>query len=156
MLPSIIMDNLLLDGLTIEQMTEARIALECAIVKSAIEHSTPEDLDRIARHIDGSEPITDPERAEELLSVRIKFHILVAEASHNLPFILFLRTLMAWAQKRLAGRWMPSKKEQIKAIEFHEQLYLAIRDKNVSLAQELVKQHIEHLAKIISEFDKVK
>ncbi|MBW1996983.1 MAG: FadR family transcriptional regulator [Deltaproteobacteria bacterium] len=156
MLPSIIMDNLLLDGLTSEQMTEARIALECAIVKSAIEHATPEDLDRIARHIDGFEPITDPERAEELLSARIRFHILVAEASHNLPFILFLRTLMAWAQKRLAGRWLPPEEEQKRAIRFHKKLYLAIKERDVHLAQDLVRQHIEQLGKIVGRFDRVK
>ncbi|MBW2028172.1 MAG: FadR family transcriptional regulator [Deltaproteobacteria bacterium] len=154
MLPSIIMDNLLLDGLTSEQMTEARIALECAIVKSAIEHATSQDLDRISRHIEESQPITDPERADDLLSERIRFHIMVAEASHNLPFILFLRTLMAWAQKRLAGRWIPSEKEQRRAITFHKRLYLAIKERDVQLAQKLVRQHIESLGKIVSEFDK--
>lgn len=110
-LPSIIMDNLLLDGLTSDLMTEARTALECAIVKSAIEHGTEEDLTRISRHIEQSQPITEPERTELLL-------------------------------------------REMKALEFHKKLYRAIERKDVPLAQKLVREHTEHLGRMIAKWDR--
>ncbi len=51
-LPSMIIDNLQLEGLTSEQAAETRIGLECAIVKSAIKHASNEDLERIEENVE--------------------------------------------------------------------------------------------------------
>ena len=149
--PSIIVDNLILEGLTSTQITEARIALECAAVKSVIENATTEDLNSIAQNIEELETIIEFDHPQDLLSKRINFHLLIAEASHNLLFIMFTRTLMEWARRRLEEHWVPLIEEQLKSYQFHQRLFDSIKRKDNDVAQRLMKDHIEHVGVLIAK-----
>jgi GntR family transcriptional repressor for pyruvate dehydrogenase complex len=143
-LVSIITDNLILKGLTSEQMTEARMALECAVIVSVIDHATQDDLEPIARYLNEWEIIPLDQR-DRGLSKSISFHILLAEASHNIPFIIFVRALMQWAERRLGEHGVPPEEEQQESHEFHKRLFEAIKKKDIGLAQQLMKEHIEQV-----------
>jgi len=108
---SMIMDRLQLEGTTHDQMIEARIGIECAIMSSAIQHATEEDIEKIREDIEVSKEVLPPEHAEEIVARMINFHILLAEASHNIPYKMFLRSMMQWASRKLRD-WVPSPEEQ--------------------------------------------
>jgi DNA-binding FadR family transcriptional regulator len=149
-LPSMVIDNLLMEGLTSDQMTEARIGLERTIVKYAIWHANSEDLSRIEQNIEESKEILEPERGEEILSKMIEFHILLGEASHNLPFTMFTRTLMEWARRKLAY-WIPTAEEQLYSYKSHKKIFKSIRDKDVDLAQRRIEDHVVRMTALITK-----
>lgn len=151
-LPGIIIEDLLLRGVTTLQMNEARIALECDIVKLVIKHANSEDLARIKRHIYKFDLINDEISSHDFLAHRIEFHMLVAQASHNQPLTVFLSAFMEWARRILENGWYPSIKDHESAWLFHRKLFDAIERKNTDLAQRLIKNHVEHVGALIAEF----
>lgn len=148
---SIIKDNLLLEGLTSDQITEARIALECAAAESAARHATEEDLERIALCIEESEVImADVERGREIVMKMIQFHSLIAEASHNLPFIMFIRALLEWARVRpILSAWIPSEQDKQYARTSFSRIFQAISERNPDAARDSVREHVEKMRALL-------
>lgn len=148
---SIIKDNFILEGLTSDQITEARAALECAAVDSAIARATEEDLECIEQHIcDLEQGMDDPEMGLELIPKMIHFHVLIAEASHNLPFILFIRAILEWAQSRpILATWVPCEEARAYAKKSYRRMFQAIKDKNAGLARKLMLEHIEFMGVLL-------
>ncbi len=150
---AIIKDNLLLEGLTSDQITEARIALECAAAESAALHATDEDLRRISLCIEESEEImADPERGREIVMKMIQFHTLIAEASHNLPFIMFIRALLEWARNRpILTAWIPSEHDKQYARKSFNRIARAIRERNPDAARRFVKAHVKKMRALLAD-----
>lgn len=147
---SIIKDNFILEGLTSNQLTEARIAVECAAVKAAARHATEEDLARISTFILEAESFGKSDESGDILDRMIRFHSLIAEASHNIPFIIFNRALMEWALSRpILRSWVPSPEDLSYARESYTRIFSAIRDGDADGAQKYMREHIEHMGELI-------
>jgi len=145
---SMIMDRLQLEGTTHDQMIEARIGIECAIMSSAIKHATEEDIEKIRDDIEISKEVLKPEHAEEIVARMINFHILLAEASHNIPYKMFIRSMMQWASRKLMG-WVPSPKEQKYSYASHKEICKAIEAMDDKLAQRLIREHIGKMGLLV-------
>ena len=143
-MPAMIMDRLQLDGTTHEQMIEARIGLECAIIGSTVQYATNEDIGKIEQNVEESEEILGPLRARQAVSNMINFHILLAEASHNLPYIMFVRSIMEWAARELKD-WVPSPDEQRYSHFSHLQILAAVQARNTKTAERLLREHIQKI-----------
>ena len=127
---SIIKDNFLLEGLTSDQINEARIA--------CIEES--------------EEIMADPERGREIVLKMIQFHTLISEASHNLPFIMFIRALLEWARNRpILTAWIPSEKDKQYARKSFKRIFQAIRERNPEAARRFVKEHVEKMRALLAD-----
>jgi len=140
-IPAMIMDNFQLDGITEEQITEARITLELGTVAAAIANGNEDDLGRIARNIEETGNIREEDEPEEIYSRMINFHILIAEASHNLPYVLFTRALAQWSRRQ--GVRPPSHREHEWWRRSHTKIYEAIEARDIPLAQRLIREDIE-------------
>ena len=149
-IPSMMMDNLQIEGLTAKQITEARVGLECAIVEYAIKYAKNKDLERIQRNIEESKEIIDPENASDVVSKMIDYHILLGEATHNLPFIMFIRALMEWARRRMEY-WVPTPEEQSYSYKSHRTIFEAIQKKDVGLAKKRMKNHVERISGYVTK-----
>jgi len=152
---SMIMDRLQLEGTTHDQMTEARIGIECAIMSSAIKHATKEDIEKIREDIEVSKEVLPPEYAEEIVARMINFHILLAEASHNIPYKMFIRSMMQWASRKL-GDWVPSPGEQQYSYSSHEEICDAIEARDDRLARRLIREHIGHMGLLVLKRSKAR
>jgi len=145
---SMIMDSLQLEGTTYDQMIEARLGIECAIMSSAIKHGTEEDIEKIKEDVEISREVLKPGHAAEIVARMINFHILLAEASHNIPYKMFIRSMMQWASRKLKA-WVPSAKEQKYSHLSHKEIYEAIKAKDERLAQRLMREHIGHMGLLV-------
>lgn len=143
----LIIDNLMLEGLTSEQITEARAAIECAVVRSAIKHGSAKDLRRLAEDVEESKKIMGPDHAEEAFSRMVRFHILLAEASHNLAFVMFVRAVMEWGRRK-RSHWAPSEDEQLYSYQAHKEILESIQKKDVETAQRLMQEHVEVMRRL--------
>jgi DNA-binding FadR family transcriptional regulator len=152
---SMIMDRLQLDGTTHEQMIEARVGIECAVIKSAIENATDEDLAVIEQDVEESKQIIGSPLSEEVVAKMISFHIFVAEASHNVPYIMFVRSMMEWASRKLT-EWAPSEEEQRYSYTSHKEIFEAMSRRDAVLAERLMREHIEEMGVMLSKFAKRK
>lgn len=148
---SMIMDRLQLDGTTHEQMIEARAGIECAVIKSAIENATDEDLAVIEQDVEESKQIIGSPLSEEVVAKMISFHIFVAEASHNVPYIMFVRSMMEWASRKLT-EWAPSEEEQRYSYTSHKEIFEAMARRDAVLAERLMREHIEGMGVMLSKF----
>lgn len=146
---SIIVDNLTLEGLTSEQLTEARFALECAIVRCACKKGNDSDLLLLYQDLEESKGLTPEDDPEVIVSKMIRFHLLLAEASHNLPFIMFIHALMEWARRKLVN-YSPSSEQIRYSYRAHKSILEAVKKKDVTLAQSLMKKHIERMSALVS------
>ena len=106
-------------------------------VRSAVERGTAEDFERIAQDIEASKRILAPDYAREVFSRMIQFHILLAEASHNLAFVMFVRALMEWGRRKRA-HWAPSEDDQLYSYQSHKQILESIMKRDVGAAQRLM------------------
>lgn len=148
-LASMIMDRLQLEGTTHDMMIEARIGLERAVIVSAIEFATPKDLDRLERDIDESREVLPPLYAGNAVAKMIHFHILLAEASHNVPYIMFTHSMMEWASRKLKG-WVPSEQEQMYSCTSHQEIFQAVSSRDKMLAKRLIREHISKMGELVS------
>ncbi len=145
---SMIMDRLQLEGTTHDQMIEARIGIESAVVGSVIRNATVEDLERLREDIENSKEVRLPEQSEETVAGMINFHILLAETSHNIPYKMFVRSMMQWAA-RMLKEWVPSEEEQRFSSQSHEQIFEAIEKRDVELGKQLIREHIESMGSLV-------
>jgi len=148
-LPTIIMDNLQLEGLTNEHMTEARLGLECTIVEYAIRHTTAYDLERIETNIEESREIIGPENSSQVVAKMIDYHILLGEATHNLPLTMFIRALMEWARRKLL-HWVPTPEEQSYSHKAHKGIFESIKKKDGKLAKKRMRAHVTKISGILT------
>ena len=146
---SIIVDNLTIEGLTPDQITEARIGLECANVRCAIKRSTPADMARLAQDLEESRILTENNDPQVIVSKMINFHVLLAEASHNLPFIMFTRALMEWARRKLL-HYVPTEGHIRYSYRAHKAILNGVRRKATTEAQLLMKRHIKRMTNFVS------
>ncbi len=147
---SIIVDNLTLGGLTHVQIKEARLALECAIVRSATEKANHSDLLRLREDLEESKVLVPQDDPQIVISKMISFHLLLAEASHNLPFIMFIRALMEWARRKLL-HYTPTNRQIRYSHRAHKQILDAVEKKDVTAAQLLMEKHIVRMHTFVSK-----
>ena len=89
-----IQDLLHLGGLTLGDVTEARLLIESAIVATAVARATTADIERLRHNINAVEALTRDGDLDAKSELNIQFHILLAESTGNPVLILIMRTLM--------------------------------------------------------------
>jgi len=134
-----------LDRLTIQQITEARLVFERAILPLVIERIQPEDIERLQENInlarDGlTKKIPDPRNLE--------FHILLAEISRNPLLINITRALFEIVRKYLALSELSFERKK-HVLEDHELILKLIKEKNYGKLQKLMEKHIKELNSLI-------
>jgi DNA-binding GntR family transcriptional regulator len=83
-----------LRGITIEQLTEARIWISEIVTRVACERATPQDLDLLEQNVAAAEEAYERGDMREKLAIQIEFHNLLARATHNPVLILLTETLV--------------------------------------------------------------
>lgn len=145
---TLILDRLLLNGTTHDMMIEARIALETAAIGSAVDHADREELEKIRLNVEESKKTLGPQRSKQVVARMIHFHVLIAEASSNVPYNMFVQSMMEWATRRLE-RWIPSPEEQEFSHASHKRMYEALKARDKPLAMQLMKEHIQGVGDLL-------
>jgi GntR family transcriptional repressor for pyruvate dehydrogenase complex len=86
-------DLLHLQGLTIEQLTEARIWIEDLVVRVACSRATEADLQAMEANVEQARALQDDGRLDEKAVVHIGFHNLLAQATQNPLLVIVMHTL---------------------------------------------------------------
>jgi DNA-binding FadR family transcriptional regulator len=144
-----------LSNISLEQLIEAKLAIELAIVESVIQKITEEDLNRLRQAIeDSKQTVAD---GAIPLSYNIDFHLALARIASNPLLESFLSALMNLLIGFL-GKGKPESENMRSHIKSHEDLYNAIVKKDLNKAKRLIKKHVldvgENVGKAVSKTKK--
>ncbi len=130
-----------LDKITIEQITEARLAIEKGVWALALERIQPEDIKRLEENI---------AFAKECLVKKIPeprslgFHIIIAEATGNPLLIMITKALRDVRHKYLSQLGLSLERKK-SVLEVHELILKHIKEKNYKQAMKVMEEDINRL-----------
>jgi DNA-binding FadR family transcriptional regulator len=128
-------------GISSEQLTEVRRALEVPGARLAAARRNEDDLHELERVVEEFEREADPGRRVRIDS---RFHAAVARATQNPLFARLLEDLRRTLEEHsLAVSLEPGRRAE--ATSEHRELLEAIRGRDVDLAGRLMSAHLEHL-----------
>jgi len=142
--------QLSLAGTTVREMMDAQRAIETMTAELAAENATPEDLTRLRQSLAEHEATIADDAAYTRTCMR--FHLAVAEASHN-------RVLVAQLLSLQHVSW-PAQNKTLTApvarhvLEVHRQLVDLIEARDAAAARRLMDDHVKMIrARRVSEDD---
>ena len=129
---------------------EARRVLEPRVAQLAAIHATDEDFAALRRVIERQRLYTSEDQRTEFLQLDLRFHLTIAQATHNGTILAFMKTLLtqleiAW-DMAIRG---PHEPEQM--IEIHEQTLRALMSRDPAAIEEVMDQHMSWLEKFWQE-----
>lgn len=147
--------------LTLQEIKEARMAIESIILETGIKRFTKEQLAALESNIRDCERFYEarkkaeyPRFSDEQLG---KFHILIAETSKNRLYTYFVTSLLNLYANQII-RYIPDSAEYARHLEQHREIYEAIRAKDIMRAKTAIEEHMEsstlYVEKTMSESDK--
>lgn len=143
-----------------KDLLEFRHTLEGACAYYAALRATPADhkrLDAAFAQLEACYAGTvDNCQVEEGLA-DARFHLAIAEASHNVVFLHTIRGLFDVLRgnvvTNIGGMYMQRKETRDMLITQHRALYQAIKAGDAELARNLSNQHIEYVCEVLAEVD---
>lgn len=122
---------------------EVRAALEALAAGLAAERITEEELDQLERSIVSISEVSDGGNLEVVVERDTGFHDIIYKASRNEKLVQFIINLKEQIQRfRATSLAQPGRTKM--ALEEHKQIVEALSERNVELASELARQHIEN------------
>lgn len=139
----------------IKDLFNIRKVLEEATVVWAIENGTVEHLSELESIIKkANHAITHRKNVVELAEYDLQFHLCLAEMSGNEVAHRIMHHLIdLLAQVRSKSINIPNRAKQ--SVAEHEQILAAIKDRNVELAKQLMKEHLVSVESAIAEQEKL-
>ena len=143
-----------------KDLLEFRHTLEGACAYYAALRATPADHERLDAAFAQLEACyagsAENCRVEEGLA-DARFHLAIAEASHNVVLLHTIRGLFDLLRgnvvTNIGGMYTQRSETRAMLIEQHRSLYQAIKAGDAELARQLSNQHIEYVCEVLAEVD---
>lgn len=143
-----------------KDLLEFRHTLEGACAYYAALRATPADHERLAAAFAQLEACYEGSaencQVEEGLA-DARFHLAIAEASHNVVLLHTIRGLFDLLRgnviTNIGGMYTHRSETRAMLIEQHRSLYQAIKAGDAELARQLSNQHIEYVCEVLAEVD---
>ncbi len=147
-----ISDLINIGNVTLRELIEARLGIEKVILEFAITRMNDEALDLLRKNIEDSErKFLKGERATE---EHIYFHILLAKSTRNRLFEMMIESIM-----NVTKSFLLSLKPDINYIKnvltYHRNIYNALQEKNLLIAEQLMEKHILDINKEFKNLAKI-
>ncbi|MBW2064174.1 MAG: FadR family transcriptional regulator [Deltaproteobacteria bacterium] len=127
-----------LDNISMEELTEARLAVETAILPLAMKGMTSKDIESLEENIREARRCLDEGIHEPK---NLKFHILLARASHNALLIKICEALLK-VMARLLEAYDYSYERKKTILQEHEELLALIKSNDFEALRRALEKHI--------------
>jgi GntR family transcriptional repressor for pyruvate dehydrogenase complex len=139
-------------NVTLRELIEARLGIEKVVLEFAITRISDEGLDLLKKNIEGSEEkFLRGERATE---EHILFHVLLARSAKNLLFEMMIESIMN-VTKSFLLMLKPDINYINNVLTYHKEIYKAIREKNLSTAEQVMEKHLLDINKEFNNLAKI-
>jgi DNA-binding GntR family transcriptional regulator len=127
----------------IADVFEIRAALESLAAGLAAERITEEELEQLERTLVRNSEVTEINNLDALVDIDTDFHDVLYKASRNERLVQIISNLREQIQRfRKASLSHPGRMKD--ALGEHKKMVEAISERNVELAQNLAREHIEN------------
>ena len=127
-------------GYTVENLVEARAAIESAVAAQAARNRTARDLLVLLDIIEQMENLARASQTDE--EVDEKFHLALLDATHNPVMQIFGKLISAQFRRKVHDRLTSSLKRQKSSNEEHRKIFAGIENRDPETAANLMAQHI--------------
>ena len=141
-------------SLTLQEIKEARIAIESIILETGIKRFTKNQLAALESNIDDCERYYEnrkkdeyPRFSDEQLG---KFHVLIAETCKNRLYKYFITSLLDLYMNQII-RYIPDSAEYSRHLKQHREIYEAIKAKDIRRAKKAIEEHMESSTKYVEK-----
>jgi DNA-binding FadR family transcriptional regulator len=130
--------------ISISNFTEARMAIEPFSVKLETERMTQESLGKVRQNIEEAGECLNKGNKNDARLLDLEFHRLIAQASQNPVIFFMIDSIMDIMENNISS--IPLSMEPVKRTnQYHEEIYLALKDRDVQKAQDLMLKHIQEI-----------
>lgn len=148
-------------NLTLQEIKEARIAIESIILETGIKRFTKSQLAALKSNIRDCEKFYANRKKEEYPKFSDeqlgKFHVLIAESSKNRLFRYFVTSLLDLYVNQII-RYIPDSDEYARHVKQHREIYEAIKAKDIKWAKKAIEEHVEsstrYVERVMDESDR--
>jgi DNA-binding FadR family transcriptional regulator len=138
--------------LTLQEIKEARIAVESMVLESSIKHFTEKQLAALETNIKTCEQFFQKRKKNAYPNFSDKelgqFHILIAKTSKNRLFTYFITSLLYLYVNQII-KYIPDQKEYSKHLKHHKEILDAIKAKDLERAKKALEYHIQSSTKYV-------
>lgn len=147
---------LLEDSDSVEDAIDARRVVEKGIIELAIDRASEEEISKLEEILEEMFRLLGGRDYEEFFTLNEQFHLAIATATGNPLIVRVMQTLLRVTQQRLWKQTITDyflKDERLfhQALEEHRQIFLALRDRDKSRAQQVMEQHFITMDRILKE-----
>jgi GntR family transcriptional repressor for pyruvate dehydrogenase complex len=147
---SSLMDAAQLSNITTEELTAARVDIETAIVRHAVDRADEDDLLSLKKNIEKS--YENMRTGRWAADDNIEFHKLIAKASKNQVLSILLEALMLILTGSMTYlRLLPSAEKSLEFTAAHEGILAAIVARNAELASQRMEDHLKAVSDRLQE-----
>jgi DNA-binding GntR family transcriptional regulator len=126
----------------LEEIFEARIAIEQAAARLALKHITPDEIEMIKANIEESEKSIKSGLKDQMVDFDTEFHDILCGASRNKRLIQFSQTLRDHLLRyRMIALRIPRMAKG--ATAEHKQIFRALQSKDSRKLEETIHYHME-------------
>ena len=143
-------DLMHLGGINLANVTEARLAIETAIVEIAAAKGTTAAFEALDRNIDKVEELTHARDMDAKAALNMEFHVLLAEATGNPVLVLMMRTLMDLL--RSVHRPITAE-DTVDIIKSRRRFMRLLRGRQATAAAAEMKDHLSRLHDLFSRIE---
>ena len=143
-------DLMHLGGINLANVTEARLAIETAIVEIAAAKGTTAAFEALDRNIDKVEELTQARDMDAKAALNMEFHVLLAEATGNPVLVLMMRTLMDLL--RSVHRPITAE-DTVDIIKSRRRFMRLLRGRQATAAAAEMKDHLSRLHNLFSRIE---
>jgi len=128
----------------IYNLTEARMAIEPFSVKLATERITEDSLKKVKQNIQEATECLNKGNKNDARLLDLEFHRLIAQASQNPVIFFMIDSIMDINENNISSIPLAEKTVE-RTNRYHEQIYAAIKSRDVREAQDLMLKHIQEI-----------
>jgi GntR family transcriptional repressor for pyruvate dehydrogenase complex len=137
-------DMFAMGKIMIPNLTEARMAVEPFSVKLAAERITEEGFSKVMQNIQEAKDYLDKENKNDARLLHLEFHRLIAQASQNPVIFFMIDSIMDIMEKNISS--IPVSMNIVeRTTQCHQEIYGALRNRDVRKAQDLMFKHIQEV-----------
>jgi DNA-binding FadR family transcriptional regulator len=130
----------------ISDLTEARLAVEPFSVRLATERMTEESLEQVRLNIQETKEYLGKNNTSDARLLNLEYHRLIAQASGNPVIFFMIDSIMDIMENNISSIILSAEPVE-RTLKYHEEIYFAIRDRNVNMAQDIMLKHIQDIQK---------
>jgi GntR family transcriptional repressor for pyruvate dehydrogenase complex len=129
----------------IQHFQDARCFLERGLARYAAEYATVSDLDSLRKALEVNRDARGDIAAFERTDV--EFHHAIVQISRNPIFEALHQAMVTWLTEQRHITLQAPRQHEL-ALRAHEQIYLAIKDRDADRAERMMRDHLRHVSKV--------